>query len=374
MSTVPTAALDQLMKRLLLQLLVTAGLIGGAVYGWYVWQPVSDSAPSAAGPGGPPPTPVDITHARLEALQDRLEAVGTARARESIEVVAQLAGRIAAIHFHEGQQVETGQVLVELDSAREQAELREANAQLAESRRQLNRARTMLQSNTVSQAQVDELSATVDAAEARSAVIQVRLQNHVIVAPFEGVVGLRDVSLGAFVEPNRRITTLDDISTLRIDFSVPERFLDRLTLGLGVLATSAAFPEHPFAGEINRIDTRIDPTTRAIRVQAEFPNENGRLRPGMFLRVELTLSERQAVVVPEEAVVSEGERHYVFRVADNRVERQQVQLGQRRRGEVEIRSGLAAAESVVIAGVHRLRDGAAIRIRNEQPMPSSNAQ
>ena len=363
------------MQRLLLQLLVTALLIGGAVYGWYVVQSTADSAPGGAvRQGGPPPTPIDITHARLDTLQDRLEAVGTARARESIEVVAQLAGRIAAIHFHEGQQVETGQVLVELDNAREQAELREANAQLAESRRQLNRARTMLQSNTVSQAQVDELSATVDAAEARSAVIQVRLQNHVIVAPFEGVIGLREVSLGAYVEPNRRITTLDDVSTLRIDFSVPERFLDRLALGLDVLATSAAFPDHPFVGAINRIDTRIDPTTRAIRVQAEFSNENGRLKPGMFLRVELTLSERQAVVVPEEAVVSEGERHYVFRVAGDLVDRQPVQLGQRRSGNVEIRSGLAADESVVIAGVHRLRDGAPIRIRNEQPMPSSNAQ
>ena len=352
------------MKRLLLQLLVTALLIGGAVYGWYVMQQTpAPAATGSMGGGGPTATPVDIAEARLRTLQTRFEAVGTARARESIEVVAQLAGRISALGFEEGQWVDVGQVLVELDDAREQAELREANAQLQEARRQLSRARTMLQSNTISQAQVDELSASVDATEARGAVIQTRLRDRVVKAPFAGVVGLREVSLGAYVEPQRRITTLDDITTLRIEFSVPERFLQRLQLGLTVIATSAAFPDQAFRGELNRMDTRINPATRAIRVQAEFSNEQGRLRPGMFMRVELILDEREAVVVPEAAVVSEGNQHYVFRVHDDRVEWQTVELGQRREGEVEIRSGLDAGDPVVVAGVHRLRHGATIRVR-----------
>lgn len=365
------------MKRLLLQIIFTAVLVGGAVYGWYAVMEAPNSTRAGGPPGGgngPPPTPVDVAEARLDRLREFLEAVGTSRARESIEVVAQVSGRIKTIHFEEGQWVEAGEVLIELDDARERAELREANAQLTEARRQLGRARTMLQSNTVSQAQVDELSATVDATDARVAVIQSRLQDRVVVAPFDGVVGLREVSPGAYVEPQRRITTLDDVTALRIEFSVPERFLERLDEGLEVIATSAAFSDNHFEGAINRIDTRIDPATRAIRVQAEFPNDEGRLRPGMFMRVELILAERDAVVIAEEAIISEGEQHYVFRVNGDSVERRPVQLGQRREGKVEIRDGLDSGDRVVIAGVHRLRDGAAIIIRNGDDAPTTAAR
>lgn len=364
------------MKRLTLQLLVTLVLVGGAFYGWQTFLETSSSVRAGGPPGGggPRSTPVDVAAARPDTVREQLEAVGTARARESLDVVAQVSGRIRTIHFEEGQRVEADQILIELDDAREQAELREANARLTEARRQLNRARTMLQSNTVSQAQVDELGAAVDAAEARVAVIQSRLRDRVIVAPFDGVVGLREVSLGAYVEPQRRITTLDDVSTLRIEFSVPERFLGWLDEGLGVIATSAAFPDIDFEGDINRIDTRIDPVTRAVRVQAEFSNDDGRLRPGMFLRVELILDECEAVVIAEESVVTEGDRHYVFRVNGDRVERLTVELGQRRRGEVEVRAGLEAGDRVVTSGVHRLRDGAAIVIRNGADAPATAAR
>jgi membrane fusion protein, multidrug efflux system len=345
---------------------VIAALVGG---GWYLAfgrdQPMAEQAGFG---GGPQAVPVEVAEARLGTVTERAEAVGTTRARESIEVVTEVSGRIAAIHFEEGAQVRRGEVLLELDVLREEAEQREAQARLRDVEKQLERARELLRTRNIPEARVDELEAEAEAARSRVAVVESRIREKRITAPFDGVVGLREVSPGAYVEPQRRITTLDDLDVILIDFAVPERFLGHLRPGLAVEATSAAFDDNRFQGEVARIDTRVDPVTRVVRVQSAFDNEDRRLRPGMFLSVELVLSERDdAVLIPEEAVVFQGGSAHVFVVEEGRARRVEVTLGLRTPGEVEVREGVETGALVVVAGQQRLRDGVPVQLLGDVP-------
>lgn len=357
-------SLEVAMKRTILQFVLVLAIAGGAYAGWQALGELMARQEARMAIGGP--TRVAVAEARNGRVTERVESVGTTRAREAVDVVSQLSGRVVAINFEEGQAVPRGMVLVELDRVREQAELREAVALRDDAARQLQRARQLLQTQNVPEARVDELRAALEAAEARVAVIESTLEDKLIRAPFDGVVGLREISPGAFVQPQQRVTTLDDVSSLRLDFSIPERFVGLLSPGLRVEARSAAYPGQVIAGQVTRIDTRVDPVTRALRVQAELPNNDGRLRPGMFLSVGLTVSERSdAVLVPEAAVVTEGERSYVYVIADGKAERRDVRLGLRMAGEVEIREGLATGEQVVTLGLQRVRDGAEVEVVEE---------
>lgn len=348
------------MRRTILQLVAVLVIAGGA---YVAWQALGEPAAREEARPGSEAAPVAVAEARSGLVAERVEAVGTTRALEAVEVVAPVAGRVVALHFEEGEQVEQGRLLVELERTREEAQLREAQAMRDDVARQLERARRLLQSQNVAQARVDELRAGLEGAEARVAAIQAALDDKEIRAPFDGVVGLREISRGAFVQPQQRVTTLDDISRLRLDFSVPERFLGSLVEGLNVEARSAAFPDTIFDGQITRMDSRVDTVTRSVRVQAELANEERRLRPGMFMSVSLIVAQRDdAVLVPEAAVVTEGDSSYVFVIADDKAERRPVRLGQRLIGEVEIREGLAPGEQVAILGLQRLSDGVAVRI------------
>jgi len=350
------------MKRALIQLVAVLVIAGGA---FLLWQALGEPAAQEEerSPAAATAVPVAVAEARVGVVLHEVEAVGTTQARETIEVVAPVAGRVTAIHFEEGGEVEEGQLLVELDRDHEEAQRREAQAQLTDVGNQLERALRLLRSQNVSQARVDELRASYAAAEARLAAAEAALDDREIRAPFAGVLGLREVSKGAFVQPQERLTTLADISLLRLDFSVPERFLARLRSGLPVRATSAAFPGQLFEGRVARMDARIDVVTRSVRVQAELDNEARRLLPGMFMSVSLGVGENlNAVLVPESAVINEGRSSYVFVVSQDRAERRDVELGQRRAGDVEIVAGVAAGEMVVILGLQRVSDGAQVRI------------
>ena len=352
------------MKRSVIQLLAVAVIAGGAYLAWQaLGQPAAQEETAVAASA----VPVAVAEAETGIVSYTVEAVGTTLARESVELVAPVAGRVIAIHFEEGEEVERGRLLIELDRDREEAELREQQAMLSDVANQLERANRLLRSQNVSQARVDELRAAYAAAEARLAMIEAALRDREIRAPFDGVVGLRDVSPGAFVQPHQRLTTLDDISILRLDFSVPERFLSRVQPGLPVRAISAAFSGTTFEGRVSRVDTRVDPVTRSLRIQAELENADRRLRPGTFMSVSLQVGEKSdAILVPEAAVVSEGRSTYVFVIAGGRAERRSVVIGQRLHGQVEIAEGLAAGEMVATLGLQHLSDGAEIKIINPQ--------
>ncbi|HEY8384475.1 MAG TPA: efflux RND transporter periplasmic adaptor subunit [Microvirga sp.] len=336
------------------------------------------------GGGGAPPL-VEVDDVRTGRIVDIREAVGTVRAFESITVTAKVAGIIEKIDFEEGAKVKTGDTLVVFDVQERRADIeaavaesRRASAQRNEIATRLERARALRSSGSGTEAQVDDLTAqvrTLDSAiasaEARRKAAEARLEDLIIRAPFAGRVGTRSVSLGAFVSPGTRITSLDDLSKVRLDFSVPENLLGRLNPGQVVKATSAAFRDRVFEGRVAVIDTRVDPVTRTVRLTADFPNGDEALKPGMFLSVALEVTNKDdAVVVPEEAVVSEGLRHVIYPVKDNKVERRVIRIGQRQGGKVEVLEGLKPGETIVVLGLQRVRAGATVTTRPVGTGPS----
>jgi membrane fusion protein (multidrug efflux system) len=334
--------------------------------GWAIYS--SQRAPSAAmEPGGPPqargnaPAFVSTAPVRNERVSQRLEALGNARANESVDITSKTTNIVAAIRFRDGERVKRGQVLVQLDDAQERAEVAAATAAVSESESQFNRSRELLNTQVVSKSQFEQLEATLKANRARLAAANARLEDTVIRAPFNGRVGLRRVSVGSLINPGTVITTLDDTSVIKLDFAVPENFLATLREGLAVRATAPAFPGRSFVGSVSSIDSRVDLTTRSVTVRALLANEDGALRPGMFLNVNLANDERTSLVIPEQALSPEAERQFVFVVADGKAERREVRIGERRPGTVEILAGLRADERVIVEGTQKVRDGALVR-------------
>ncbi len=325
----------------------------------------------AAGPQAPA---VIVARATTLSFPLAVEALGTAKANESIEVRAQVSEVVTAIHFTEGQRVETGDVLVELESSEAVADVAEARANLMEVENQLRRSRKLFETRAVAASELDQRIARRDATKAALAAAQSRLADSKVRAPFAGRVGLRRVSLGSLVTPTTVITTLDDMDTIKLDFDVPETAIARLEEGLLVKAHSAAWPELEFRGRVSAIDTRVDPVSRMLTVRSLIPNDEGRLRPGMFLTVELLHAEVTALVIPEQAIVPEQSRQYVFVVgSDSRIEKREVRTGRRRPGQVEILTGLADGERVVAEGTQKARPGKTVEIVGELPVGPQTA-
>ena len=362
--------------------LVVVGALGAA--GWWTYQNL-ESLPFIGDAGGEtdaknerPPTPVDIAGARLDSVLVTLEAIGTARANESITMMSDEMGLVSKIHFSEGAQVNEGDILVSLDSGIQQAEIEINRAEIAvhqarlENARQLYaRAERLRQSQNVPEARVDELAANLKAAEAEVkrweaalTATRVRLSKREVRAPFSGRLGMRNISVGALVEPGDPIVTLDDITTIKLDFQVPERNLAHLQPSQEVTAETDAYPGRIFFGRVAAIGSRIDAVTRAVSVRALIDNADEALKPGMFLLVELGVSIRhQAVIIPEEAVVANGTQQYVFIVDEGQARQSSVELGQRMVGEVEVVSGVLAGEAIIVGGVQKVRDGASVAPR-----------
>ncbi|MEQ8370667.1 MAG: efflux RND transporter periplasmic adaptor subunit [Alphaproteobacteria bacterium] len=345
--------------RLLRQSALLSLIVIVSVAGWYVLN--REPAGEEGGRRESPPVPVVAVAARLGPITDRIESVGTARAAESVIITVRQRGTIDTIAFTPGADVAAGDVLASLEATVEQAERDEVRAQRDELQRGLDRAVSLAQRGTVPQARVDELRDQVRAADARLAASQARLAEYTIRAPFAGRVGLRQVSPGAQVEPGTPITTLDDTDPILIEFSVPEIAIGALVPGLPVVALTPAWPDHIFIGQLDEIDTRVDPVSRSVAVRATFPNTEERLRPGMFLTVQLeTGVQRDAILVPEEAVLPQGVRQFVYVVSDGKAIRTEVTLGRREPGIVQVEAGLSPGELVVVEGLQKVRDGRAV--------------
>lgn len=321
--------------------------------------------------------PVGVVTALPEVrpLGVEIEAVGTAIANEAVEITSKVSNVVAAIRFDEGQLVKRGAVLVELDSAQMRAELAEAQAALAQSRNQYARGQDLSVEQALSKAELDQLEATLKTNEARLAAAQARLADTVIRAPFDGRTGFRRVSVGSLVAPGTVITTLDDTSLIKLEFTVSQTFLYALSEGLSIEATTSGLPGRTFEGRVATLGSRVDPVTRSIGVRAEIPNRDGALKPGMFMTVKLRGPERPALLVPEAAVVPEQGRTYVFVVANGVAERREVTTGRRNPGQVEISGGLRDGERVIVAGSQKVRDGTPVTemaaSRESSPEPES---
>ncbi|MGA9575246.1 MAG: efflux RND transporter periplasmic adaptor subunit [Lysobacterales bacterium] len=309
------------------------------------------------------PPGVNVTQAVVKSFPLSAEALGNARANESVDIRPKITATLTEILFEEGQGVEAGAVLVKLDNLEQVADLAAAQAALVDSEASFRRSNELFKTNVVAKSQLLQDEARKVADEAMVSVAQKRLADTVVRAPFAGRIGLRRVSVGSLVDPDTVITTLDDTHVIKVDFDLPEIYLSRLQPGLKVLAHSAAFPDHTFAGMVSSVDTRVDPVSRTVRVRSEMPNPDGHLRPGMFLTVKLLNDTIEALVIPERALIPERSVQYVYVVDDNEiVEKRVVHIGRRRPGEVEIISGLSPGEIVIVDGTQKAREGQPVEI------------
>jgi membrane fusion protein (multidrug efflux system) len=316
---------------------------------------------AATGPATPTAIPVITQPARIEPMGIEIEAVGTTQANESVEVTSKASNTITAIRFQEGEVVERGDVLVEMDAAQARANLAEAQAALVRSKGQYDRSRDLQSRQAMSVADLEQVEAALKADQARVAAAQARLDDTVIRASFGGRTGFRHVSVGSYVSAGTVITTLDDTSVIKLDFTVPEIYLFVLRRGLPVKAAATGLPDRTFDGVVTNMDSRVDPVTRSVIVRAELANAEGLLRQGMFMTVALHGEVEPTLLVPEEALVPERGHAYVFVVKDNVVERREVRTGKRRPGFVEIVSGVADQERVVVDGTQNVRDGSVVQ-------------
>lgn len=348
----------------LLVALLLAGL--AACGGDEAGGPARGAGPGGAGNKGP--VPVVTAPVASRGVADVVEALGTARAAEAVDLTAKTSNTVTAIRFREGARVARGAVLVELDSAQLRAELAAAEAAQAESRSQYNRSRELATARVLSTAQLEQIEATLKANEARVAAARARLEDTIIRAPFSGRTGLRNVSLGSLVTPGTVITTLDDTRSLRLDFTVPEALLSVVRPGQAVETTSIAFPGRTFRGTVESVDSRVDVATRSFTARARLPNPDDVLKPGMLLTVRLQGREAQSLVVPEQALVPEQGELYVYVVRDGKAEKRAIRLRSRLAGEVVVGEGLLAGERIVTEGTLRLRPGATV-IESGNPAP-----
>lgn len=365
--------------------LAALALIGGLGTAWHVYgeqfglpRPLALVGLEAAAPttqargGGGGPVGVVVSPIRTGVVVDRAESVGTVRARDSVTITAKVTGIVSAIRFTEGQRVREGEVLIEMEANALRAELDQARALFDDARSQVQRARQLQPGQSIAAQRLETLEALTRQAEGRVRQSQARLEELRITAPFNGRVGLRQISLGALLQPGTVVTTLDDIAKVRVEFSVPEVFLARVQAGSPVTARSTAFGDRRFNGTVAVVDTRIDTTTRTVRVISEFDNVDEVLKPGLFMSVELILERRtDALLVAEEALDPLGDRNFVYVIRDNRARRVEVRLGQRMQGEVEVLSGVRAGEPVVIRGIQRLRNDVPVRVTETVTRPTS---
>ncbi|MGI8739938.1 MAG: efflux RND transporter periplasmic adaptor subunit [Gammaproteobacteria bacterium] len=308
-------------------------------------------------------TPVIVAPVVNTLMADRIEALGTTRANESVVITADVMGRVEQVNFRDGMKVRQGSNLIVLDFEEEQAQLAAARANLETQQTKHDRLVQLVAQQSAARIELDEQINRLRAAEARLDIARVRFDDRTIQAPFSGYVGIRDVSPGALISPGTQIATLDDLSVIKLDFSVPEVFLGALRRGQSIVASSVAYPERTFRGQVTTIDSRVDPVTRAVLARAELSNDSTLLKPGMLINVTLIANRTEALVVPEESLVPQDDNQYVYVVNRHGQARQvEVEIGRRRPGLVEIVKGVQAGDKVVTEGVDNISTDTEVRI------------
>lgn len=334
-------------------------LVGLSLFVVYLF--LQDQSPEEEQKAGNAATLVSTQVVSQSALVRQVTSLGTALANESVQIVSNTSDYLTALHINEGQRVEKGQLIAQLNDVEERARVAELSASLLDQKRQLDRVKNLAKTQATAQSLLDEQQTRVNTTQAQLDAVKARLNEMTIRAPFSGVLGLRQVSEGAYLTSGTVLTTLDDLNLIRLEFSIAEYYLAQLKPGMAVNSTSVAYPGKTFTGQIKAIDTRLDPVTRSVKVHALVPNDQLELRPGMLLNVSVTLAELQALQISEKAIVPLQNKHYVFVVnKDNSVTQTEVQLGQRMPGLVEIVSGLNAGDEVVIEGTTKIRSGSLI--------------
>jgi membrane fusion protein (multidrug efflux system) len=300
-------------------------------------------------------------------ITETLEAMGSARAAESVNLTASVTEKISDISFDQGQFVKKGQILLTLANDEELAQLNGAKIELADQQREYKRIENLVRQKSVSASELDRLQSSIDKARARIAQVQATLKDRVIKAPFDGLLGLRNVSIGALLQPGDEITTLDSVVNLQMDFNLAELYLPRIRVGQTIKAKSVAYPDHIFEGEIVTLDSRVNPTSRSIKVRAKIKNEEALLRPGMLLTLDLIDQQRIGKMLPEEAVFMRANKHLVYKVGvDMTVSQQTIEIGIRQNGQVEVLSGLDLGDKIVWQGLLKVKPGSKVIEQTEK--------
>ena len=323
--------------------------------------------PGAA--GGPPQEmklPVEAVTLKAENLARGLSTVGTLRADEAVVIRPEITGRISRIHFNEGQRVAAGAPLFSLDASVLGADVNEARATLENARRANARVGQLASEQLISRSDADKARADLGVSQARAASASAQLAKASIRAPFGGVVGLREVSVGAVVGPGEALVNLVRLDPMEVDFSVPEGDLPRIATGQKVSVSVDAFPGELFDGEVAAIEPVIDANNRSVKLRARINNPGYKLRPGQFARVALGTAQEQgtAVLLPEEALMQEGQTRFVYTIVDGKAKRVEIRTGQRVPGKVEVISGLKAGDQVITAGQTKpmMHDGVGVMV------------
>jgi membrane fusion protein, multidrug efflux system len=335
--------------------------------------PAAAGKAAAPGAGGAPQgMPVEAEVVKAERIAQEIIAVGSLRSNESVTLSSEIAGRITGIHFREGQPVAKGALLFELDDSIYRAELQQARAGLALSQRNHERAKELFERSLISTRERDEAAAKLDVDRATVALGEARLAKTRIRAPFDGVVGLRAVSPGDYIGAGQPLAPLEQIAVLKADFRLAEAALSAIKVGQLLNLEVDAWPGQTFPGRVYAIDPRLAEDTRSIGVRARVPNDQGRLRPGLFARVRLVIAERaQAVLVPEQSIIPQGNKLFVYVIEDGKAAMRPVQLGLRQGGRVEVVDGVKPGDTVITAGAQKIGPGAPVMPINLGPPPAA---
>lgn len=326
--------------------------------------------PGGANAGAGGPVAVEVGKVERMRLEDDAQAVGTLRSNQGVVLRPEVSGRIVKLGFGDGQRVKRGQLLVQLDDTLQQAQIKQAEAQASIARTNLQRSRELVAQNFVSQSAVDQNAAALEVAMAQVALAQAQASRMKLFAPFDGIAGIKLVNLGDYVKDGADIVNLDDVSSVWVDFRLPERFLSRIRNGQGVEIALDALPERRLKAIVGALDSQVDANGRAVLVRARLANADGVLRSGMFARARVVFSVREsALVVPEEALVPQGSKQYVIKLVPGQggkglvTQRVEARIGQRAGGKVELLGGVDEGDTVVLAGQARLMRGDALPVR-----------
>lgn len=316
----------------------------------------------AADKGGRAAPLVKAEPAAAMRFVERIEAVGTAFANEQVTLAAPVTERIVRLGFEDGAFVRRGQMIAILAQGQETAQLSEAQARAREAAQQLERVQTLRERGFATKSSLDSQAALAAQARAQAAGARAQIGDRIVTAPFSGWVSLRNISAGAIVSAGTEIATVSDLSSIKLDFTVPETMLAAIRPGLTIEARSAAYPDQPFRGQIASIDPVVDPNSRAVTVRARLPNPDRKLKPGMLLTVGVETAPRLSLSVPELAVVGEGDDRFVYALEDGTAKRVPVRTGVRSNGRIEILAGLRPGQQVVTEGVVKVADGMKVRL------------
>lgn len=360
--------------RRMLVMLTGSALVFGGVFGFVAFRKAMTEQYFAT--QGKPVVTVTVAQALLDPWYSVVSAVGTLRAVNGVDVASSSSGLVTEIAFQSGQEVRQGQLLLRLDSDVEVGELRSALAELALAQTIHDRSKTLLRSNTVSVAAMEKAEAELKVRQARAGALQAQIAKKTVVAPFDGVLGIRKVDLGQYLQPGQAIVNLQDLSLMLCDLTVSQKDMAALEAGQPVRMTSDAWPGQIFDGAIAVVESQAEAKTGMVAVQASFSNPDSRLRPGVFARIEIVRpTEEQVVTVPTSAVSYNlyGDAVFVVREGspDKTAERVAVHLGERRGGVVVVKQGIAVGDWVVTSGQVKLESGTPVRIAAENPLEAS---